>query len=64
VAQNMERELKNAVDARVKQQVMDKLVDTYARPRHSGGTGQAGNRCASPADVPAVRRRRHRRIST
>jgi trigger factor len=30
VAQNMERELKNAVDARVKQQVMDKLVDTYA----------------------------------
>jgi trigger factor len=26
----MERELKNAVDARVKQQVMDKLADTYA----------------------------------
>ena len=29
VAQNMARELKNAVDVRVKQQVMDKLVDTY-----------------------------------
>ena len=30
VKQNMARELRNAVDARVKQQVMDALIDTYA----------------------------------
>lgn len=29
VAQNMERELRNAVDARVKQQVMDAVIDAY-----------------------------------
>jgi trigger factor len=30
VAQNMERELRNAVEARVKQQVLDKLAEAYA----------------------------------
>jgi hypothetical protein len=61
VAQNMERELKNAVDARVKQQVMDKLDRHLRGPRHSGGTGEArksmvfASRCSSSSAAPAPR---------